>query len=259
MNVRSLRRLTTVAALALATMAAAAACTSAGTVEPLTDTAGAASPSATSPTPATPLPTNPKPAQIALSPTTGSQVNPVCLGAVVHRIDASDTGPPWKQRCITVGGELLVANLGPDGFSASSWNNVGCNYAGGVHSCRLLHTGTVKFTVDNGHQTRTLTLVIAKASTPPKPSPACMAAGTKFTIDAANGGPPSWPVCMKMSNVVRVVNLGPEGFSVRPSNAVTCSYAAAVRSCRFTGPETVTFTTSPGDAEPRTQTVVAIR
>ena len=258
MNTRFLRRLTAVTALALATTATAAACTSAGPVKPRPTATGTASPSVASPTPAA-SPTKPKPAQVALPPTTGPPTGPACLGAVVHRLDASDTGPPWKQRCITVGGVLLVTNLGPEGFSANSWDNVECNYEGAVRECRLLHAGTVKFTITNAHQTRTLTLVIAKASSPPKPSPACMAGRTTFTIDAADGGPARWPVCMKMSGLVRVVNLGPDGFLVSPSGAVTCSYEAAVRACRFTRPQTVTFTTTHGDSMPRTQTVVAIR
>jgi hypothetical protein len=259
LNTRSLRRLTAVAALALATATAAAACTSAAQVKPLPDPTGTASPSVASPTPATTLPT--EPAQVALPTTTTTRppTGPACLGAVVHRIDASDTGPPWKQLCITVGGVLLVTNLGPEGFSASSSDKVECNYEAAVRECRLLHTGTVKFTITNAHQTRTLTLVITKASSPPKPSPACLAGGTTLTIDAADGGPGRWPVCMKMSGVVRVVNLGPDGFLVSPADAVTCSYEAAVRECRFTRPETVTFTTTHGDWMPQTQTVVAIR
>jgi hypothetical protein len=101
--------------------------------------------------------------------------------------------------------------------------------------------------------------VIAKASSPPKPAPACLADGTTFTIDAAEGGPDSWPVCMKMSGMVWIVNLGPDTFLVSPSDAVTCSYEAAVRECHFTRPETVTFTTTYGDWMPRPQTIVAIR
>ena len=139
-------------------------------------------------------------------PATGS----ACRGAVVHRIDAADTGPPWKRLCVTVGGVLLVTNLGPDGFSVNSWDNIECNYEAAVRECRLLHTGAVRFTITNAHQTRTLNLVIAKAASPHQPSPACKARGTTFTIDAADGGPDTWQVCMKMSGLVRVINLGPD-------------------------------------------------
>jgi hypothetical protein len=86
-----------------------------------------------------------------------------------------------------------------------------------------------------------------------------MASKATFTIDATEGGPPGRPVCLKTSAVVRVVNLGPDGFRVSPANAVVCSYEAAVRECRFTQPQTVTFTTTHGDSLPRTQTVVAVR
>jgi hypothetical protein len=177
----------------------------------------------------------------------------------VHRLDAAATGPAWKQLCITVGGVLLVTNLGPEGFASDAGNKVECNYAAGTRECRLLRTGTVRFTITNAEQTRTQVLRIVKATSPPKSSPACLPAGTTFTIDASDGGPHSWPVCMKMGGTVRVENLGPEGFQVRPVGALTCVYEAAVRICRFHRPETVTVTTTHGDAESRTQTIVAIR
>lgn len=265
MSTRSLRRFTPVAALALATMAAMAACTSAGPAKPMPSTS-VPSTSVPSTGGGVSLPADPGPEQVVLPatrpptrPPTRLPAGPACLGAVIHSIDASDTGPPWKRLCIAVGGVLRVTNLGPDGFSVSSGDNVACNYAAGVRECRLLHPGTVTFTIVNAHQTRTLTLVIAKASSPPKPSPACMAAGTTLTIDATDGGPQRWPVCMKLNSMVRVVNLGPEGFLVRPAGAVTCTYEAAVRVCHFTRPQTVTFTTTHGDSAPRTQTVVVIR
>jgi hypothetical protein len=255
LSTRSLRRFTPVAALALATVAAMAACTSAGPVEPMPSTSGGASPI---PAPAASLPDNSAPEPVVL-PATRPPTGPACLGAVIHTIDASDTGPPWKRLCLSVGGVLRVTNLGPEGFSANSWDNVECNYAAGVRECRLLHPGTVTFTVVNASQTRTLTVVISKASSPPKPAPACMPAGTTLTIDAADGGPQRWPVCMKLNTVVRVINLGPDGFLVRPAGAVTCTYEAGVRVCHFTRAQTVTFTTTHGDSAPRTQTVVVIR
>jgi hypothetical protein len=265
MNIRSLRRLTTVGALALATTAAAASCTSAGApATALPESAGVATPSAASPTPTGSPPTSSGPVPATSSPagapaTGAPPAGSACLGALVHRIDAADTGPPWKRLCMTVGGVLRVTNLGPEGFSASSWNSIECSYEAAVRDCRLLRAGTVKFTITNAHQTRTLTLVIAKASSSSGPSPACTSRGTTFTIDAAAGGPPGRPVCMKASGVVRVVNLGPEGFQVSPSSAVVCSYEAAVRECRFTHPATVTFTTTHGESAPRLQRVVAVR
>jgi hypothetical protein len=266
MNVRHLQRLTAVAALSLATMSAVAACTSAVPVRPVptpttstTGSAGTASPGATSPAPVASGPAKPPPVQVTVAPTIHPPTGTACRGAVVHRLDASDNGPPWKPLCITVGGVLLVTNLGPEGFSANSWDNVECNYEAAVRECRLLHPGTVKFTIVNAHQTRTLTLRIVKASVPHNPSPACLAAGKTLTVDAADGGPAAWPVCVKMGAKLRVVNLGPEGFVVSPTGAVTCSYEAAVRDCRFTGPGTVTLTTTHGDRAPRTQKVVVIR
>jgi hypothetical protein len=257
------RRLTTVTTLALATLAAAAACTSAGPARPAPAAAtapasGAAAPSVGDPTPAASPSTGPKPVRTAVPATTRPHTGSGCLGAVVHRIDASDNGPPWKRLCMTVGGVLVVANLGPDGFSASS-DAAECHYEAAVRQCRLLRPGSVRFTITNAHETRTLNLVIVKASSPAQPAPACKGPRSTFTIDAAEGGPGGWPVCMRASGVVRVINLGPEGFAVTPSGAVTCSYEAAVRECRFTRAGTVTFTTTHGDDEPRTQKVVAIR
>jgi len=264
MNIRSLRRLTRAGALALATTAAAAACTSAAApVTALPESAGGAAPSVASPTPTGSPPTSPGPVPVTSSSAgasqTGVPAGSSCLGALVHRIDASETGPPWKRLCMTVGGVLRVTNLGPEGFSASSWNNVECSYEAAVRDCRLLRAGTVKFTITNAHQTRTLTLVIAKGASSSGSAPACTPRRTTFTIDAAEGGPPGRAVCMRANGVVRVVNLGPDGFQVSPSDAVVCSYEAAVRECRFTRPETVTFTTTHGDSAPRTQRVVAVR
>jgi hypothetical protein len=271
MTIHSFRRLTVVGALALATTAAAACTSAASPVEP--SPPSAATPTIASPAPAAPTPTSAQPVPAA-SPAAGAGSNGgsngagsngagsngrACLGPVVHRIDASDTGPPWKRLCMTVGGVLRVSNLGPEGFSADSRDKVECAYEAAVRDCRLLRTGTVRFTITNAHQTRTLTLAIAKASSPAGPAPACMAPRATFTIDATEGGPPGRPVCLKTSATVRVVNLGPDGFRVSPADAVVCTYEAAVRQCRFTGPGTVTFVTTHGDSAPRTQTVVAIR
>ena len=190
MTTRSRRRRTAVAVLALTTIAAAAACTSAGPVSPLPDTTGTASPSVASPTPTASLRTTPVPAQeVAAPPTSG----PACLGAVVHRIDASDTGPPWSPLCMAVGGVLRVENLGPDGFAMSPDGNVSCWYEAGVRECRLIQAGTVRFTITNAHQTRRLALVIANASAhPARHRPARVSPPTRSTPPkAARRGPRS--------------------------------------------------------------------
>jgi hypothetical protein len=184
---------------------------------------------------------------------------PVCLGAVVHQLDAAGAAASWPPVCLTVGGVLRVSNLGPEGFSVAPAGKVACHYAAGTRECRLLHTGTVRFTITDAGTTRTQVVRVVRATDPPKPAPACLPAGSTFTIDAADGGPPGWAACMKLSGTVRVENLGPEGFRVRPAGAAICSYEAAVRICRFTGPATVTFTTTHGESEPRSQVIVAIR
>jgi hypothetical protein len=251
----NIRNLAVVAALGLATMAGA--CTSAAPVQPLPAQTVQPTQSATaSPSPAPAI--EPQPVRVTTSPTTRPATAPACRGAVIHRLDASDTGPPWKPLCLGVGGVLLVTNLGPEGFSASPRDKVECNYEAAVRECRLLRTGTVKFTIVNASQTRTLTVRIVKSS-PQAPAPACLGAGKTFVIDATDDGPQRWPVCMRTSATVRVVNLGPEGFQVSPAGAVKCYYEGGVRVCRFTGPGTVTFTTTHGDSAPRIQKVVAIR
>jgi hypothetical protein len=59
--------------------------------------------------------------------------------------------------------------------------------------------------------------------------------------------------------VLRVTNLGPEGFVVLPAGAVRCSYEAAVRDCHFLRTGTVRFVITHGDSMPRTLTVVVVR
>jgi len=152
-----------------------------------------------------------------------------------------------------------VTNLGPEGFSPTPAGSIDCWYEGGVRECRLIRTGTVTFTITRGDQTRQLTLDIARASTPPRPSPACLPAHTIYPLDASYGGP-DWPaLCMKVGAVLRVENLGPEGFAVSPRSAVSCVYEAAVRQCRFVQAGTVTFVITHGDSPSRSLIVVAIR
>ncbi|MFI7541854.1 hypothetical protein [Actinoplanes sp. NPDC049599] len=262
--IRPLRRLGPVA-LALTTLAAVAACTTTGAAAPPAQPAGGAPPAqlAGGAPPAVGNPTAAAPpvaaVPVAAPRTSRPPARPVCQGAVIHRVDAADTGPPWQPLCLTVGGVVLVANLGPEGFSVAPADKVECHYEAGIRQCRLLHPGTVRFTITDAAQIRTLDVRIIKASSPPKPAPACLPHGATLTINAADDGPSAWAVCMRTSGTVRVENLGPEGFQVRPAGAVTCTYEAAVRICRFHRPQTVTFTTTRGDAEPRSQTVVAIR
>jgi hypothetical protein len=179
-----------------------------------------------------------------------------CLGAVVHTVDA--TRRSWPPACVAVGGLLRFEHLGPGYLDANSWDKVDCAYEGGVHECRLIHTGTVRFTVTNSHGRRPLTVMVSAASSPPKPSPACTAT-VPYPLDASYGGPPWRAICVKVGAVLRVENLGPEGFSVTPPNFASCTYEAAVRECRLSRAGTLTFTTrvSP-ESERRTLTVVVI-
>src|SRR4051794_17190693 len=125
MRTRTLRRLTAVTALALASVAAAAACTSSPkTLAPIDNGTAPASaaPYTASPTPAaSALPVQPVQVHQPGSPST-----PKCMDTIVHRINAADTGPPWKPLCITVGGVVRFENLGPDALTLTAKDKVSC-------------------------------------------------------------------------------------------------------------------------------------
>jgi hypothetical protein len=252
---RSLSRLTAVTALALASVAAAAACTS--TPKPTAPSPTGTAPASAAPITATPTPaaaTVPvKPVQVhAPGPTsTGSK----CLGTIVHRINAADTGPPWKPLCITVGGVLRFENLGPDALTMTARDKVDCWYEAGIVECRLIQTGTVRFTVNRGEKNRSLTVVVAKAPSNPGPDPACPRVAT-YTLDAADTGP-RWPaICMKLNTMLRIVNFGPDGFAVSPAANVSGWYEAGERQFHFVKTGTVRFTLTYPDGGTRTFTVV---
>jgi hypothetical protein len=196
--------------------------------------------------------------------TTAPQTNPsatstsACMGAVIHTVDASIGGQPWPSLCIAVGGLLRLTSLGPDNLTATSWDNIDCGYEAAVYECRLIHTGSVKLTITNGHGTRPLTVMVASASSPPKPSTACTTS-SPHSIDASYGGPPWRAICAKVGTVVRVQNLGPEGFTANPRDLVSCWYEAAVRECTLAKAGTVTFTTRhTPELELRSLVVVAV-
>jgi hypothetical protein len=97
---------------------------------------------------------------------------------------------------------------------------------------------------------------------PPKPvhtnnDPPCLGA-VVYRIDAAAAGPATQRLCIAVGAVVRVENLGPEGFSVSPSGSVECFYEAGVRLCRLVEPGSVRFTTDNG-RQVRTITVDVTR
>jgi hypothetical protein len=256
MRIRSLRHATAVTTLAVASVAAAAACTATPKppqpVPTVTAPAGAA-PTSAAPTPAPAATTAPvKPVHDPSPPSTGRN----CLGTVVHRINAADTGPPWKPLCIAVGGVLRFENLGPDGLTMTARDKVDCGYAAGTFQCRLVQTGTVRFTVTRGDTNRSLNVVITKArSNHGAADPACPRV-TDYVLDATDGGPP-WPsICMKLNTTLRIVNFGPEGFSTSPAANVSGWYEAGVRQFRFVKTGTVRFTLTYPEGGTRTFTVV---
>lgn len=168
---------------------------------------------------------------------------PDCMGAVIHRVNASDAPSFKRSVCIAVGGVVRVENLGPGNLSIDPADRVSCWYEAAITECRLIRTGTVTFKTIGTPKVGPLTVTVAEASSPPKPSPACLSA-TTHTVDASDGGPP-WPaLCVKLDVILRVENLGPDGFSVTPASAVSCRYEAGVRECRFVKAGTVTITTT---------------
>ena len=268
MRTRSLRHLTAVAALALTTIAVAA-CTAAprgqpSTAEPISTARGTASPTATASTTAAP-PTR-VPHRVATPRTVAARapvpprptVRPArCLGAVTYTIDTAKKAPPRTRLCIAVGGVVEVRNLGPGDLAVSPGHKVSCYYEAAVHPCRLIQTGSVTFTISRPNGNQVVTVSVAKASSPPRPAPACLGAKTVFTLDAVTSQA-DWPaICMKLGALVRFTQLGPDGLSVSPAGAVSCSYEAAVHPCRLVKPGTVTFTVA--GPHPRTLTVVAVR
>lgn len=252
-----LRRFPAFAVLGLAALAASA-CGS-GPVQALPVQTPSATPSATTPTttPSATVPAGPatKPPHTSKPGNTNTGQGPPCLGAVEYRINVADTGA-WPRLCIAVGGVLRVENLGPEGFSQSTPNRAECEYEGAVRMCRLTEPGTVRFTIDNEQQIRTLTVVVARTSS--RPSTACLQSGATHTVDGAEAGPRWWAVCMRLGATLRVENLGPGLLKVTPSNAVSCQYEAAIHQCRIvrTGLLKVVVDQSTGV---RPLTVVAIR
>jgi hypothetical protein len=256
MRTSILRHLPAAAGLALVCMTVAACGSAPAQSLPIQPPSPSAAPSvAPSATPgATPASPSTKPVHIPKP--TDTNHGPPCRGAVVHRINAADTGPAWPRLCITVGGVLRVENLGPEGFAQSPPGKAECEYEGGVRICRLIATGTVRFTTDHGGNVRRLTVDIVRASS--GPSPACANAGTTRTIDANDGGPPWSAACMKLGAVLRVENLGPGLLTVTPSNLVSCVYEAGIHQCRLVREGTFTAQTN-GSGGIRAITVVAIR
>lgn len=254
----SLRHLIAATAIALASTIAVAACSSASG-KALPQPESTVAPSA--PTPSTPAPSSATPSTAApttLTPETthSSTSPPKCLGAVLYTIDTSDERR-WPTLCITIGGLLLLVSTGPGNLGSSPPGSADCRYEGGAHSCRLIATGTVKFEVAKPHGDRSLTVVVVGASSPPKPSPACLDASTVHRID--NSGYPYTAECMKVGATVQITMLGPDNqaISVKPSDAVACVYEGGSHECRLLKAGTVTFTLF-ADGPYSTFTVVAI-
>ena len=172
-----------------------------------------------------------------------------CQGAVIYVVNATQNAAP---ACIAVGGIVRIENLGPGELTATPTGWVDCFYAAGVHSCRLIHAGNVRFSWSSGSVQRQLAVRVAAAARPTQPAPACVPAGETYSIDT-NDEMRWWSLCLKVGATLRVVNLGPGELAVNPRAAVSCYYEGGVHVCRIVAPATITFSTAT-----RTQLVVAI-
>ncbi|GID92035.1 hypothetical protein ACFQFC_03365 [Amorphoplanes digitatis] len=175
-----------------------------------------------------------------------------CKGAVVHTVDAAQSGtlPPL---CIAVGGIVRVVNIGPGSLVAKPATGVDCFYAAGTYQCRLIRTGTVRLTLG----ARELAVRVP-ASVPGQPSTACTPAGGVVNLDTTEEMP-WWSPCLRIGATLRVVNLGPGLLAYSPADAVTCHYEGGVHACQFRRPASVVFTATRDADSTRSVTVVAVR
>ena len=259
MRQRSIRHLISAAVMALASTTAVAGCSSAAG-RALPQPESTVSPSA--PAPSAPAPVSATPSTVAPTTSTpgtthSSTSPPTCLGAVLYTIDTWDYGRRWPTLCITVGGLLRLVGTGPGNLNSSPPGLDSCKYEGGTHGCRLIATGTVKFEITKPQGDRSLTVVVVGASSPPKPSPACLKASTVYRI--VESFYPYIAECMKVGATVQIRIDGPpdQVFSAKPSDTVACFYEGGSHECRLVKAGTVTFTIADGSSS-SSFTVVAI-
>jgi hypothetical protein len=176
-----------------------------------------------------------------------------CEGAVVHSVDVSQPGP-LPRLCVAVGGVVRLTNLGPGSLVEQPSTMVNCFYAAGIHQCRLIGTGTVRFTLAPG--ARELTVQVP-AAVPGQPSTACSPRGSVVDFDT-NEEMPWWSPCLRIGATLRVVNLGPGLLTATPADAVSCRYEAGIFACQFRRPASVVFTATLESAS-RSVTAVAVR
>ena len=254
MNRSSVRNLTGLAILAVATLATAAACTT-----PSVQALPIQAPSPSSSSVAAPGPTaTPQVASPAASPRSKPTTRPpTCLGAVVYTFDTRTDATRWPTLCISIGGVLRLTNHGPDGMRRTPDNLMDCDYEAAVRDCRLIRTGTVRITMDKPTGTHTLTLIVTASS--PGPAPACVPQGETYVFEVRDHTMAETAACLKLGAVLRLENHGPDNFSIEPSGAASCWYEAGMRECQFTKAATVTFTFTFPHGYVLTFTVVAIK
>jgi hypothetical protein len=199
-------------------------------------------------------------AQVAAVPAAQAQrlAAPVCMDPVVYTLNASAVRKTLDTVCIAVGGVLRIANLGPEGLTTvTPAGRADCYYEGGVHSCRLIGTGTVRFGVTNAQGTRQQTVTVSAEATKPRLPDACLNAEI-VTRDADEGGMPWSAICMHLNTPLRFTNLGSAIFNVNPADSVDCWEAEDGFYCMPNRTGTVTFTITKPDVEDLVQTVVFV-
>ncbi len=160
--------------------------------------------------------------------------------------------------CITVGGKVRIQLLGPGKLSVSDRGKTTCHYEAAVHSCRLLYTGSLRFTAELPTGRKHLNVEIAAAVSPPRPSPACMSAGP-FTYDIREEYIWVSTYCVKLGSVLTIVNTSLWSMAVNPPSAASCREVDAGRECRFPKAATVKFTFTRQGVADRVMYVVAIK
>lgn len=181
-----------------------------------------------------------------------------CLDPVIYPVDASVVRTKLPPVCIAVGGVLRLVNLGPGGLAAvTPANKVDCFYGGGVHTCRLIGTGTVRFSLTGPQGNRQQTVEVAARATRPGYRSAC-SGYDMVTRDAGDTGMGWESMCLYTSIPLRFTNLGSGALTISPANAADCWDQDDGHYCmpNRTGP--IRFTLTRPGAEDASLTAVVI-
>ena len=129
-----------------------------------------------------------------------------------HTVDVAQPGP-LPPLCIAVGGVVRLVHSGPGSLVAQPSTSVNCFYAAGIHQCRLIRTGTVRFTL--AADARVLTVQVP-AAVPGAALDGLLTEGQLGPDFDTNEEMPRWSPCLRVGATLRVVNLGPGLLKVTP-------------------------------------------